>query len=148
DIGSSGNVFQNLYDFGRTRHNLQAYQFMADAMRESAREQKAKVLLAVEEAYYFALQSQRLVQVGEKTVEQRKRIGRQAEVYYRAGLKSKLEADLAQINGSEAELDLVAARQALQTAFARLNNAMGVHGPAQYNLEDLTIQLEAPRRFE
>ncbi|MBI1747502.1 MAG: TolC family protein [Acidobacteria bacterium] len=148
DLGSSGSVFQNLFDFGRTRHTLQAYQLIAESTRESAREQKAKVILDVEAAYYSTLQSQRLVQVGERTVEQRQRIARQAEVYYKAGLKSKLDAGLALINLSEAELDLVAARHALQNAFAQLNKAMGVHGPAHHNLEDPTIKVEAPRQFD
>jgi outer membrane protein len=148
DIGTSGNVFQNLYDFGRTRHHVQARQFIADSMRESAREQKAKVILDVEHAYYSALQAGRLVKVAEQTVEQRKRIARQAEVYYKAGLKSKLDMDLAQINLSQAELELVEARNALQTAYAGLNHAMGLRGAARYDLEDPAIRVESPRRLD
>lgn len=148
DIGSSGHIFQNLYDFGRTSHQVRADRFIADSLRESAREQKAKVILQVERAYYSVLRAERLIKVAEKTVEQRKRIARQAEVYYTAGLKSKLDADLAQINLSEAELDLVGARNALRIGFANLNNAMGVKRPVRYALEDPTIPVEAPKALD
>jgi outer membrane protein len=59
-------------------------------------------------------------------------------------LKSKVDLTLAEVGAAKAELELVQARQFLQTAFAELNHAMGIVGEPAYTLPEPTIMVAAP----
>ncbi len=144
DIGASAAAFQNIYDFGRTAHQVNASQWAVTSLEHALEAQRAWVILNVERAYYTALQQQRLVQVAEKTLAERQLTVRQASAFYRAQLKSKVDLTLAEVGAAKAELELVQARQLLQTAFAELNHAMGMVGEPAYTLPEPTITVEVP----
>jgi outer membrane protein len=144
DIGASAAAFQNIYDFGRTAHQVNASQWAAASLEHALEAQRAWVILNVERAYYTALEQQRLISVAEKTLAERQLTVRQAAAFYRAQLKSKLDLTLAEVGAAKAELELVQVRQLLQTAFAELNHAMGIVGEPAYTLPEPTITVESP----
>src|SRR5262245_13041449 len=148
DIGASSAVFQNIFDFGRTAHQVKATRWAAVSLNHALEAQQALVTLNVQQAYYTTLQQQRLVEVNEKILADRQLIVRQAAAFYKAEIKSKLDLTLAEVAASNANLDLVQARDRLRTAFAELNYAMGVEGEADYALEDPQITVAAAPELE
>lgn len=143
DIGASMAALQNLYDFGRTKHAVRANKWLAVSLNHALEWRRALVALNVQQAYYTALQQQRLVKVGEQILADRQLIVRQASAFYRAEIKSKVDLTLAEVNASNANLELVEARDRLRTAFAELNYAMGIEGEPEYKLEEPRITIAA-----
>ncbi len=148
DIGASAAAFQNIYDFGRTAHQVKASRWATASLKHALEARQAWVILNVKRAYYTALQQQRLVQVAEKTLAERQLTARQASAFYRAQLRSKVDLTLAEVGAAKAELELVQARDLLRTAFAELNHAMGTVGEPAYRLEEPTITVESPPALE
>jgi len=144
DIGASAAAFENLYDFGRTAHQVKASQWASVSLSHALEAQQALVKLDVEQAYYTALQQQRLVKVDEQILADRQLIARQAKAFYDAQIKSKVDLSLAEVGVSNANLELVQARDRLRTAFAELNRAMGIDGEPAYTLEEPKIDVESP----
>jgi outer membrane protein len=148
DIGASSAAFQNLYDFGRTAHQVKASKWAAVSFNHALEAEQAFVVLDVQQAYYTTLQQQRLVTVDEKILADRQLVARQAAAFYNAQIRSKVDLSLAEVGVSNANLELVQARDNLRTAFAELNRAMGADGAPVYALEELKITIEAPPALE
>jgi outer membrane protein len=148
DIGASSAAFQNLYDFGRTAHQVKASKWAAISLNHALEAEQAFVVLDVQQAYYTTLQQQRLVTVDEKILADRQLIARQAAAFYNAQIRSKVDLSLAEVGVSNANLELVQARDHLRTAFAELNRAMGADGATVYALEELKITIESPPALE
>src|SRR5262249_19334221 len=72
----------------------------------------------------------------------------QAESFYTAEIKSKVDLTLAEVGASNANLELVRARDLVRTAFAELNHAMGVDGEPAYTLEEPKVDTESPPALE
>ncbi len=136
---------QTLYDFGQTASRVDAQRSDKVRFEKEATTRRAEVILGVERAYFTVLKRKRLVEIAEQTVRERDVIKQQVEILYRNQLKSKLDLGLVQVQLSDAEYLVIRARNDLAAAFADLNNAMGVEGPAAYRLEDLPVMIEAPR---
>ncbi len=141
DIAVSVNVYQDLYDFGRTEHQSSARRSELIYFRETVLAEQAKVILDVKNAYYNGLKAQKLVGVAQTTIQERRLTLRQAEAFYRAQLRSKLDDSLAQLEVSRAELGRVKADNSLKQAFANLNNRMGVESSQIYTLQEPRIEL-------
>lgn len=136
DFTAGLTVTQLLYDFGQTAHRVKANRFAAQALSDDVVTQKANVVLNVQRAYYEGLKQRRLVQIAEETVREREVIKQQVDSLYRQQLKAKLDLDLVQVELSNAEVDLIRAKNDLKASYAALNNALGVTGPNEYTLED------------
>lgn len=148
DIGSSAAAFQNLYDFGRTTHQVKASRWVTVSLNHALEAEQALIALNVQQAYYAALQQQRLIKVEGQILANRQLIVRQAAAFYKAGLKSKLDLTLAEVGVSNANLELTQTRDRLNTAFAELNHAMGIEGEATYALEEPKIEVKSPPTLE
>ncbi len=149
DMAVSVNVYQDLFDFGRTKHERGARRPEVVYFQESLLAEKARVVLEVRKAYYRALKAGKLTEIAQQTVKERRLTLRQARAFYRAQLRSKLDVSLAHVEVSRAELDLVRAQNGLAQAFAVLNHAMGIEGPdGQYSLQEPDIEIEAPEALE
>ena len=140
DIAVSVNVYQDLYDFGRTEHQSSARRSELIYFTETVLAEQAKVILDAKNAYYNGLKAQKLVGVAETTIQERRLTLRQAEAFYRAQLRSKLDVSLAQLEVSRAELGRVKADNSLKQAFATLNHRMGVDSSQIYTLQEPLIE--------
>jgi len=143
DIGASAAIFQNIFDFGRTAHQVKASRWAAVSLNHALAAQQALVTLNVQQAYYTALQQQRLVKVSEQILADRQLIVRQASAFYKAEIKSKVDVTLAEVGAANANLELVEARDRLRTAIASLNHAMGIDGEPEYTLAEPQIIVAA-----
>ncbi len=132
---------QRLYDFGFTRDLVESSDLAARAFEQDVNAQRALVIVSVQRAYLNSLKQRRLVQIAEDTVRERGVIRSQVETLYRQQLKSKLDLNLVQVELTNAEAALVRARNNLKASFAELNRAMGIAGPEDYVLEDVSIEV-------
>ncbi|MEE8584347.1 MAG: TolC family protein [Acidobacteriota bacterium] len=126
DMAASINVYQDILDFGRTRHAAAARTYELEFLVENARAEKGLVVRDLRVSYFDALKARRSVLVAEKRLEEKNLLVRKAEAFHRAQLQSKLELEKARVDLAQAELELLGTGSALQRAMARLRNAMGV----------------------
>ncbi len=136
---------QRIYDFGYTRNLVESFQYGERAQEQDVNARRAVVVLNVQRSYLNSLKRQRLVRIAEETVRERGIITNQIEILYRQQLKSKLDLDLVRVELVNAESLLVRTRNDLKASFADLNRAMGIAGPEDYTLEDVTIDVKAQR---
>lgn len=132
---------QLLYDFGQTAHKVLAERANQAAAENDLQTRKALVILTVQQAYLDCLRQKRLVQVAEQTVKERGVFRDHIALLYKKQLQSKLDLDLISVELKNAEVLLVQAKNNLRAAFAALNHAMGVRGPEDYTLEDVSATL-------
>lgn len=143
--GASLNLTQTLIDFGRARQTVAARRSEADGQREALRADENRVVLEVQQAYYQALQAQRLLAVNRQILEQRQQVARQAEILRENGLATRLDVDLAELNVSQALLALTRAESDVEPAFASLAAAIGRPVPTDTVLEDIApVEVETP----
>ncbi len=147
-VADSVNVTYEVYDFGRTPNRLQAARFTAASLRSLEEAEKARVIWQVQTAFYRCLQADELLKVARETLEERKLTARQAQVYFEVQLRSKLDANLAQVNLSSAEAALVRAENERRIELAGLSRAMGVWGRPVYDLEAVSLELESVEPLE
>jgi outer membrane protein len=139
---------QRLYDFGFTKNMVASADLATRAQEQDVTAQRILVIVTVQRAYLNSLKRYRLVQIAEETVRERGVIRSQVDTLYRQQLKSKLDLALVQVELTNAESLLVRARNNLKASFAELNRAMGVSGPEDYVLEDISIMVNQPRPLE
>jgi outer membrane protein len=132
---------QRLYDFGFTSNLVESSEHAVDAQEQDVSARRAVVELNVQRSYLNSLKQRRLVQIAEDTIRVRGVIKSQIEALYRQQLKSKLDVDFVQVELTNAESALVRARNGLKASFADLNRAMGVAGPDDYVLEDISREI-------
>lgn len=129
---------QLIYDFGRTVHRLLASRAGQAAAQKDVLTHKALVILRVQQAYLQCSRQKRLVGIAEAMVRQLGMLREQIAVLYKRELRSKLDLNLITLELRNAEVQLVQAKNELRAAFAALNNAMGVQGPQEYTLEEVS----------
>ncbi|MEX5213968.1 MAG: TolC family protein [Nitrospiraceae bacterium] len=132
---------QRIYDFGFTQNMVESSKLAAEAQGQDLRARRSLITLTVQRAYFNSLKRQRLVQVAEETVRERGTITGQIAALHRQQLKSKLDLNLAQVELTNAESQLVRARNDLKASFVELNRAMGIQGLDDYVLEDLPVAI-------
>jgi outer membrane protein len=141
-------VNQRIFDFGYSQHTVNSAHLAERAQEQDISARQALVVLHVQTTYLTSLKHQRLVQIAEETVRERGIIKNQIEALHRQQLKSKLDVDLVQVELTNAESQLIRARNGLKSGFANLNRAMGVAGAEDYVLEDLPIDVRPPRPLD
>ena len=139
---------QLIYDFGQTKYRVESQRSDRARFEKEAVARRADVVLGVQRTYLSVLKRQRLVQIAEQTVRERDTIKQQVETLYRNQLKSKLDLGLVQVQLSDADFAVIQARNDLSSAFAELNNAMGIEGVAVYQLEDVSVTVAQPDLLE
>ena len=141
-------INQRIFDFGFSQHTVDSAHRAERAQEQDIGARQALVVVNVQTAYLVSLKHQRLVQIAEETVRERGIIKGQIEALYRQQLKSKLDVDLVQVELTNAESQLVRARNGLKSGFANLNRAMGITGAEDYVLEDLPIEIRHQRPLD
>lgn len=141
-------VSQRIYDFGFTQSTVTSANLAEQAQETDIGARRAAVVLNIERGYFTSLKRRRLVQIAEDTVRERGIIKSQIEALYRQQLKSKLDLALVQVELTNAESQLVKAKNDLKASYADLNRAMGINGLDEYVLEDVSIQVKPQRPLD
>ncbi len=137
DLYSAGLALnQNIYDFGRTANNVKINRENVKANEQDLTTTKQLVVLNLKQAYFGVLQTMRLIQVAEDTVKQMQDHLAQAQGFYQAGTRPKIDVTKAGVDLANAELALVQARNNYQVAQVTLNNALGLRQDLTFPIED------------
>jgi outer membrane protein len=138
---SSFNLNGTLFDFGKTSSQVDVQSFGADAARADLENTTSQVVLGVKQAYYGILQSMQGRDAYAQEVEQFRQHLDQAKRFYEVGIKPKIDVTKAEVDLSQAKLNLLKADNALRIARISLNNAMGVPDSPAYEVkEDLAYE--------
>lgn len=138
-----GAVSQLLTDFGRTSASVDRAGNLAAAAGESARWSRVEVVYNAAVAYFNVLRAVNLQNVSRETVRQRETLQKQAQAFFEAGLKARIDLVRAEANLYQARADAAGADHEASTARLVLLNQMGIDGPAEFELDDPPRFLEA-----
>lgn len=127
---------QMVTDFGRTSSLEQSAKLRNAAQNQNVTNARAQVLIEVQQSYYQALASESILKVARATLNLRQVTLRQVTALARSALRSTLDVSFAQVNVSQAELDLVRAENDTQASHARLSAAMGYERDQPFALGD------------
>ena len=137
-------VSQLITDFGRTRNLVASSSFHAKAENENAAANALQIKLAVDQAFYNALQTRAVLQVAQETVAERQTVTDQVQALFNSKLKSSLDLSFAQVNLAQAKLLLLDAQNNENAALADLSAVLGYPTLQNYDLVEETTPLNAP----
>jgi outer membrane protein len=138
DVFSMGpNLNQLIYDFGRTSNTVKINRENVKANEQDLVTTKQTVILNVQQAYFGVLQTQSLVEVDKDVVSQTKQHLDQAQGFYQAGTRPKIDVTKAEVDMANAQLALIQANNNYDVARVTLNNAIGFTQSLTFPVEDI-----------
>ena len=137
-------VSQLITDFGRTTNLVSSAESSAKAEEENSAATTAQIVLAVDQAFYNALETKALLQVAQQTIDARQLIVNQINALTQAKLKSDLDLSFANVDLSRAKLLQLEARNNYQTSLAVLSAILGYPDQQQFDLVESTSAPEKP----
>jgi len=135
-------ISQLITDFGRTANLTGSAKLQGEAAINNAQATREQILLAVDGAFYTALQAQSLTRVAEETVSARQTFLDLVGALASKKLRSDLDVSFAKVNVEEARLLLSKAQNDLQAAFAQLTTLMGLRESRSYVLAEQPLPSE------
>jgi outer membrane protein len=133
------NVSQLITDFGRSINLTASSKLQARAQEQNALATRAEILLAVNTAYFEALQAQSILTVAKQTVSTRQLTYDQVSELASNKLKSGLDVSFAKVDLASSKLLLANAGNDLQASFATLSNVLGERVQQNYLLVDQPV---------
>ncbi len=133
---SSAQLTQNIYDFGKTSTQVSIQRFNVDATRSDLENVTEQIVFNVKQAYYSLLQAKKNRDVAAETVGQFEQHLEQAKGFYEVGTKPRFDVTKAEVDLSNAKLNLIRAGNAVKIAAVNLNNAIGVPDAPDYTIVD------------
>jgi len=137
-------VSQLITDFGRTTNLVSSANFTAKAENQNAMATKQQILLAVDQAFYGALQGQAVLTVAQQTVSARQTVADQVEALFKSKLKSQLDFSFANVNLAQAKLLLLDAENNENAALATLSMVLGYPREQNCQLVEDTTAIASP----
>ncbi len=130
---------QLLSDFGRTASLEQSAKLRNASLSQNVTDTRAQVLIEVQQAYYQALASESVLKVAQATLDLRRLTLRQVSALAQSALRSTLDVSFAQVNVSQAELDVFRAENHAKASHARLSAAIGYDRDQPFSLTDVVL---------
>lgn len=127
---------QMLYDFGVTQNQATIKRLDYEVYKTTLSATINDVIYQTKDAYFnllFAFENRR---VAEDTVKKFEMFYNQAKAFYEIGMNPKVDVTIAEVNLSNAKLQLIQADNAVNLAVAKLNNVMGVPFIDKYNVQE------------
>ncbi len=130
---------QLLTDFGRTSSLEQSAKLRNASQNQNVVNTRAQVLVEVQQAYYRALASESVLKVAQATLDLRRVTLRQVSALAKSALRSTVDVSFAQVNESQAELELFRAENDATANHALLSAAMGYDRDQSFSLSDESL---------
>jgi len=127
---------QTIFDFGKTPTQVKIQNLNLDSSRSDLRNTTDQIILAVKQAYYGVVQAKYNVLVAEDTVKQTQQHLEQAKGFYEVGTKPKFDVTKAEVDLSNAKLNLIRNENAFKISIVNLNNAIGIPAAPEYTLDE------------
>jgi len=137
-IAAGATVNQLITDFGRTNNLVSSQEYQAKAANESAIATQQQIVLAVDQAFYNALETKALRQVAVETVNARQLQVDQVQALTNAKLRSDVDLSFSQVDLSRAKLLLLESNNNYEASLSILSAILGY--PNRKNL----ILIETP----
>ncbi len=135
---------QLITDFGRTNNLVATAALRSKAADMNAVATADQIKLAVDEAFYNALQTFALQQVAEQTVRARQLVSDQITALFENKLRSQLDVSFANANLAQAKLLLLDTQNNYQAALSALSQVLGYTSQQQFDLVDSETELKPP----
>jgi outer membrane protein len=143
-VAGGATVSQLITDFGHTTNLVSSARLQAKADEQNAQATKEDVLLAVDEAFYSALQNHAVLRVAEQTVASRQLLSDQVSALTKSKLKSELDLSFANVNLAQAKLLYLDALNNDKAAGASLSAILGYSTLENFDLVSDTELLVPP----
>lgn len=137
-------VTQLITDFGHTTNLVAGARLQARADEQSAAATKEDALLAVDQAFYNALQTHAVLRVAEQTVASRQLLSDQVSALTKSKLKSDLDLSFANVNLAQAKLLYLDALNNEKASLAALSAILGYSTLEAFDLVNDTQPLAPP----
>lgn len=145
DRSAAGTTFSQLItDFGRSTNLLSSSKFREKAENESALATAQQIGIAVDNAFYGALQSFALLKVADETVSERALVVDRVQALTNAKLKSDLDLSFAKVDLSQAKLLQLEAENNYNASLASLAAILGYPTLQNFELIDEPTEPQAP----
>ncbi len=135
---------QMITDFGRTNNLVAASALRAKAANMNAVATVYQIKLAVDEAYYNALQTFAEQRVAEQTVKARQLVADQISTLFQNKLRSQLDVSFANANLAQSKLLLLDAQNNYQASLSQLSQVLGYTRQQNLSLIDTAGELKPP----
>jgi outer membrane protein len=135
---------QLITDFGHTTNLVASFRLQAKADEQTALATKEDVLLAVDQAFYNALQTHAVLRVAEQTVASRQLLSDQVSALTKSKLKSDLDLSFANVNLAQAKLLYLDALNNDKSAIAALSSILGYSTLENFDLVNDAEALTPP----
>jgi outer membrane protein TolC len=130
------NLSQNIFDFGKTSTSVEIQSLSKESSLADQRDIRGLVIFNVKQFYYGFLQGRMSLEVAQETVSQFEQHYEITKVFFETGKSSKIDVTSAEVNLSNARINLLKAENALRIAKINLNNAMGLTNAPEYEIKD------------
>ena len=127
---------QTIFDFGKTYNQVQIQSLGKESSQADLQDISEQVILGVKQTYYGYLQAKMSRDVAQDTVNQFQQHYEIAKVFFETGKISKIDVTSAEVNLSNANINLLKAENALRIAKITLTNAMGIMNAPEYEIKD------------
>ena len=124
-LHGAANLTQLIYDFGKTSGAINVGKSNLAAEEANLARQLQDVVFQVKEAYYNVLEKMRLIDVAKQSVDSFEQHLQRAKVYYKAGVRTKIDVINAEVELSGARLSLLRAEYNLKLAKVSLEQVLG-----------------------
>lgn len=138
-------VSQLITDFGRTTNLISSANLAAKAENQNAVATKEQILLAVDQAFYNALQTLAVLTVAQHTVADRQTVADQVGALFKNKLKSELDFSFANVNLAQAKLLLLDAQNNENAALASLSAVLGFSNLQNFQLAEDAAAITPPQ---
>jgi outer membrane protein len=134
---TSANLTQTIYDFGKISSQVKIQTLTTDSTRSDLENVRTQVAFNAKQAYLNLLQAWRNREAVKETVRQFEEHLLQARGFYKVGTQPKFAVTKAEVDLSNARVNLIKAENQIRLCRVILNNAMGMpDAPGDYTLTD------------
>jgi outer membrane protein len=129
-------ISQLITDFGRSWDLTKSARLRERSERMNVEATRAQILLALDNAYFSALEAQSVLEVARKTLQERQVVLEQVRALTTNKLRSELDLRFASVDFDQAKILLAKAQIDLQSSFAVFSAVLGEHQPQRFLLSD------------
>ena len=133
---SNVNLSQTIYDFEKTSTQVKIQNLNLDSSQSDLDSVGSQIVFSVKQAYFSLLQAKRNRDVAVETVQQFQQHLDQAKGFFEVGTKPKFDVTKAEVDLSNAKLNLIKGENAFRIARVNLNNAIGMPEAPDYTIVD------------
>jgi outer membrane protein len=137
-------VNQLVTDFGRTNNLVASSEFQAKAQDQNSAATTADIILAVDQAFFNALETKALVVVAQQTVDARQTLVDKIQALTNAKLRSDLDLSFTKVDAARARLLLLEARNNYQASLATLSALLGFNDEQNFQLVEESVLTNPP----